>query len=136
MLIARPISRGAVVIAMFSLLSSVSLLRRTVSDREHQNGTELGAFKRRISVVKSQLPSDAIVGYISDLKADPSQRSLLELRMTQYVLAPVIVEDNTTQYYVIGNFHGPVTDQTPELHGLAIIKDFGNGVLLLRGARQ
>jgi hypothetical protein len=127
------LSRGAIVIALFSLLSSASLLRRTVSGCEHQNGIELPAFKRRISVVKSQLPSDAVVGYISDLKPDPSQRSWLELRMTQYSIVPILVEDDTKHAYVIGNFHAPVTDQTPELRGLTIIKDFGNGVLLLRG---
>jgi hypothetical protein len=82
------------------------------------------------------LPSDAIVGYISDLKPDPSQRSLLELRMTQYALVPILVEDDTKHAYVIGNFHSPVTDQTPELRGLTITKDFGNGVLLLRGPQQ
>jgi hypothetical protein len=130
------ISRGAIVIALFSLLSSVALLRRTVSSREHENGIELSAFKARISVVRSQLPSDAVVGYISDLKPDPWQRSLLELRMTQYALVPVLVEDDVNHSYIIGNFHRPVSDQTPELRGLAIIKDFGNGVLLLRGPQQ
>jgi hypothetical protein len=130
------LSRGAIVLALFSLLCSALLLRRTVSGREHQNGIELPAFKRRISVVRSQLPSDAIVGYVSDLKPDPSQKSLLELRMTQYALVPVIVEDNTIHYYVIGNFHRPVSDQTPELRGLAIVKNFGDGVLLLRGPQQ
>jgi hypothetical protein len=132
----RSLSRGAIVIALFSLLSSASLLRRTISGRDHQNGIELPAFWRRISVVRSRLPSDAVVGYVSDLKPDPSQRSLLELRMTQYALVPVLVEDNTAHYYVIGNFHGPVTDQTPELRGLTIVKDFGDGVLLLRGPQQ
>jgi hypothetical protein len=76
------------------------------------------------------------VGYISDLKPDPWQRSLLELRMTQYALVPVLVEDDVNHSYIIGNFHRPVSDQTPELRGLAIIKDFGNGVLLLRGPQQ
>jgi hypothetical protein len=133
MLRSGPISTGAIVIALFSLMSSVSLLRRTISGREHLNGVELPAFKRRISVVRSHLPEDAIVGYVSDLKPDPSLRSQLEYRMTQYALVPVIVEDNTTHPYVIGNFHAPVTDRTPELRGLMIIKDFGDGVLLLRG---
>lgn len=127
------ISRGAVLLAAFCMLSSAMLLWRTLSGREKPQGTELAAFKKRISPLRGSLPPDAAVGYISDLTPDPSLRSVLELRMTQYALVPVMVEDGPNYAYVIGNFHGPLPVRTPEIQQLTILKDFGNGVFLFRG---
>jgi hypothetical protein len=127
------IRRGSVIVAAFCLLSSTMLLRRTVSGKENPQGTELAGFTQRMSGLRGALPSDATVGYVSDLKPDPTLRSVLELRMTQYALVPVVVEDGPHYAYVIGNFHGPLPVQAQELQQLTVIKDFGNGVLLLRG---
>jgi hypothetical protein len=130
------ISRGAAVLAMFCMLSSAALLHRTLSGREKPQGTELASFKKRMSPLRGALPPDATVGYVSDLAPDPTLRSLLEFRMTQYALVPVMVEDGTHYAYVVGNFHGPVPDQTKELQRLTVIKEFGNGVILFKGATR
>jgi hypothetical protein len=127
------ISRGAAVLAVFCMLSSASLLRRTLSGREKPQGSELAAFKQRMSPLRGVLPPDAIVGYVSDLAPDPTLRSVLELRMTQYTLVPVMVEDGPNYAYVIGNFHGPIPARSPEMQQLTILKDFGDGIFLFRG---
>jgi hypothetical protein len=127
------IRRGALVLATFCLLSSATLLWRTLSGRKKTQGVELARFKQRMSPLSGALPPDATVGYVSDLKPDPTLRSQLEYRMTQYALVPVMVEDGSNYAYVVGNFHGPLAVQAQELQQLTIIKDFGNGVLLFRG---
>jgi len=130
------LQRGASVLVMFCLLSSLELLHRTLGGGEKPQGMELQSFRQRMSPVKSLLPANATVGYVSDLKPDPSLRSELEYRMTQYALVPAIVEEGTRHEYVIGNFHGPALSRDFAAEQLTLIKDFGNGVLLLRGGRR
>ncbi|HUV38512.1 MAG TPA: hypothetical protein VMY39_02815 [Planctomycetota bacterium] len=87
-------------------------------------------YRARFDLLKRDLPPDAIVGYLTDQPPSPGT----DLRLTQYVLAPAIVRGTLKAEQVVGNFHDP---QKAVLllrkEGLAVIRDYGHGVFLLKG---
>ena len=87
----------------------------------------------RFQQVSTALPSAGVVGYVTDQTQDREWAMFLG---AQYVLAPrVLVELNkhpqTTR--VVGNFARPLDlTQFANEHGLKLVQDFGDGVVLFR----
>jgi hypothetical protein len=79
---------------------------------------------KRFATLRAELPSRGIVGYVGD--SDDS--ALPDYYLTQYALAPLVVDRGAQHPLVIGNF--PHSQTTPAIAGLALLKDFGNGVFL------
>ncbi len=128
---------AVILLSLVCLLSSVRELRNAIFPRPAGHplppGSVWGDFaeaERRWSPVKGLLPSDAVVGYISDAKGETLGR---EYNLAQNVLAPLIVVFGADQKYVIGSFHGAVPDaNSPAVRSLTLMKDFGNGVLVFK----
>ncbi|MGC2446750.1 MAG: hypothetical protein WA477_03845 [Candidatus Sulfotelmatobacter sp.] len=78
----------------------------------------------RFAALKSSLPAVATIGYIEE-STDPA---IPYYYLTQYALAPVVVEHSINHKLVVGNF--PTLQHPPVPPGLRLLKDFGNGVLL------
>lgn len=87
--------------------------------------------ERRFAPVREMVPPNALVGYVSDLATDPTL-----LLTAQYALAPRLVVKNPTSDWVIGNFARPQDfDAFARAHGLILVKEFPDGVILFRRSR-
>jgi hypothetical protein len=73
------------------------------------------------------LPPRGVVGYYGDSSISPDSTAAYYL--TQYALAPLVVDQSLRHRWVVGNF--PDASLPIALPGeLKLVKDFGNGVLL------
>lgn len=95
----------------------------------------------RVQLLRPMLPRLATVGYITD--GEVTKNNMLRLDdcrrfyMTQYALAPNIVVHGTEQSLVIGNFtSSKAAEEVLPKTRLTIVKDFGDGLLLLNGSKK
>jgi hypothetical protein len=77
--------------------------------------------------VKTRLPANGVVGYIGE----SGNSSTPDYYLTQYALAPLVVDRSTHHAIVIGNF--PLSPPSNLPPNLRLVEDFGSGVLLLSG---
>lgn len=88
---------------------------------------------RRLTAVMQIVPQTAIVGYVSDL-ADKPDAWLAIFNSARYTLAPRLLVDGTDREWVLGNFTKPGDYAgVGREHGIEIVQDFGDGVVLYRG---
>ena len=118
------VSAGSVLLDVFKAYSSNPAAGQTA------------VFQARFEEMRKALPPHGVVGYITDAAPDEATRSL-EYFLTQYALAPVVVVDDPNQALVVSNFHTAraANDLLSEKH-LVLVRDFSNGVLLLRSSPQ
>ncbi len=81
---------------------------------------------RRFVLLKAALPAHGTIGYIGETGAPIDV--LGNYYLTQYALAPLIVENSANHSLVIGNFPKSPPSQPPG--GLKLVHDFGGGVFL------
>jgi hypothetical protein len=92
---------------------------------------QITIYERRFIELKEYLQNHLVVGYISDYD-DNSTEDGLSYTMTQYVLAPIILVRGIKRNFIIGNFHSTKPNiKAYEKENLALIRDFGDGVILL-----
>jgi hypothetical protein len=133
---------AVILLALFSLSSSLMLLRSSMSHRQ-RTPDSISPFETRFKEIRTALPPNGIVGYISDREVsydldwhDPrNSEAWRESRRVQYALAPVLIDLSSDHQMVVGNFR----DQTAvrEKLGnspLVVVREFGDGVLLLNNA--
>ena len=81
---------------------------------------------QRFAELKKLLPRHGVVGYFGE---SGTPEAVGAYYLTQYALAPVVVEHSTNHALVIGNF--PASSATPPIpEDLKLLKDFGDGVFL------
>lgn len=102
---------------------------------------EISTYERRFADLRKMLPSRGVVGYLghpeptADAPGEANAAALLHFRrylLAQYSLAPLLLIESTEPDFVIGNFDPGVT--APALAGLRVVRDFGDGLVLLRRA--
>jgi len=71
------------------------------------------------------LPSRGVIGYIGE----PGTAGLADYYLTQYALAPLVLDRSSKHPIVVGNFPGSLPSAA-SFNGLHLERDFGNGVLL------
>lgn len=79
---------------------------------------------RRFAALREALPQHGVIGYIGQ-----SQDSVGHYYLAQYALAPLVVDFSQNHPLVVGNF--PTTPPPNLPANLKLLRDFGNGVLLL-----
>ena len=100
---------------------------------------QMTVYEARYNEVRKHLPSHGIIGYVSDPKENNEDR--FAWAFTQYSLAPLLVIDRSVNPkgldypIVIGNFHRAIPGDD-RMRGLSFVRDFGNGVYLLRKAAE
>lgn len=100
---------------------------------------QMTLYESRYNEVRKHLPSHGVIGYVSDPKENNEDR--FAWSFTQYSLSPLLVVDRSvnreTHDYtiVIGNFHRAIPDDE-RMRGLSFVRDFGNGVFLLRNVAK
>jgi hypothetical protein len=121
----RTLSSKAVlwIFALSCLLSSARLVvdtprvARDAAENERRSG-------ERFASIRESLPKRGVIGYIGQPQDSPGY-----YYVAQYALAPLVVDYSANHSIVLGNFphSGPATFP----NNLKLIRDFGNGVLLL-----
>ncbi len=90
----------------------------------------------RISVAAAALPPNAsTLGFITDAGDDTAALALFNA--SRYAFAPRMLVNDTRQDLVLGNFtKAPDYGALAQDKHLTLIRDFGNGVAVFRGAAQ
>jgi hypothetical protein len=125
-------------IAVFALVSDGQLLAKSVVDFVRTSRpSAIDQYLARFSGIKAALPARGVVGYL----AEPRGKEMLhggdyyrKFHLAQYALAPLIMVDSPDRDLVIGNFS--IGTRAPELPGMTLVRDYGNGVMLLRQGGQ
>ena len=93
-------------------------------------------FDRRFQALRTMLPAKGVIGYMTDPDTPPGDTNAqAEYHLTQYALAPVIVVNSPEQHFVIGNFHRVVTTGSLRDRGYKLVREFGNGIVLLENEK-
>ncbi len=96
---------------------------------------KIGEQQARFRDLVSALPATGIIGYVSDVPGSQTLSAVLYSGL-QYTLAPRLVTNQRLvppADWVIGDFSKPLdVIEFGKLHGLALVKDFGNGAVLYR----
>ena len=130
---------GRVKLATFLLLAialyttGVPLHRLSQLLAERKGGPDEIAYHRmRCSGLKPYLPLNTTIGYISE--TPPVVRDFYILR---YVLSPVRLVQNSDHHLVVGNFRRPESaGHIARKKDLAVVRNFGNGVVLFTRKRN
>jgi hypothetical protein len=113
---------------------SVKLYNSTNND-PYRVAAQLDRFRGPSSLV----PQTAVVGYISDVPFDEVRGSAAFFG-AQYALAPrLLVELSEEQKpeWILGNFSKPTDYKAlAQVHQLALVKDFGSGLVVFRKRAQ
>lgn len=123
-----------VVAALFSLVQSVRYFQPQLFIGLFQHKTALPSDfiarnERLLGCISSELPSAEVVGFMSDLEGPAHQE---RYRITQYVLAPTLVDDSIDHTYIIGVFSAPYDPAPPDPEQFLPIVNCGTGIFLLQ----
>jgi len=84
----------------------------------------------RFAGLRAVLPPRGTLGYLSD--TDTRE----DYYLAQYFLAPLVIAPDTQRELVVANFTSPsAISGLAAARGLAVVRDFGNGVALLEKTR-
>lgn len=125
---------GLYALLAVALVSSLSFLLDSIA-YYRQNGGELTGstgYIVRFDALRKDLPATGRVGYWSNVERDPGD---LEFHLTQFALAPIVLEKSKTLPYVVGNIAKNPTLEELRAQGLEVVKDYGLGVVLYRRAQ-
>ena len=115
-----------------ALLSNLALLIETARGftPPSRQSFDIVAYIDRFAPLRNDLPKDATIGYLTD--AEPNAVSTdAEFGLAQYALIPVMLARNTGQKLVMANVHRPQPPSFYQSRGLELVRDYGNGVMLL-----
>jgi len=125
--------RGAIsslFLVLCCLLSSVREVLQAPRVRSIPKTNQISSLSdERFAELKKVLPQRGVVGYVGE--GGGTSSAVGSYYLTQYALAPLIVDYSQMHPLVIGNFPHAVPAQLPG--NLQLMHDFGNGVLLLAG---
>lgn len=101
---------------------------------------QVAAWELRMAQVKSDLEGERLVGYLSEvdfgLPNDPIDTNT-EFTLTQYVLAPAILQRGTGADKIICNLgEGGYKPEYAAKLGLNLVGEYGNGIYLLQKAAK
>jgi hypothetical protein len=120
---------ATIVVAQFVFTSFILFSKASEFPRRHDNLDSITSYENRFTELRRILPSRGVVGYATELPSDKilsDAGASAEYYITQYSLAPIILDNTKDHSLVVGNFHGPSITEP----GLALVRDFGNGVML------
>jgi hypothetical protein len=86
-----------------------------------------GKYLQQLSCIQPELDARQVVGFFTAYREDDHDRFF---RLTQYGLAPVIVDDSLDHRLVVGYFPGSNEWQNSE-YSLALVKKCPSGLFLL-----
>lgn len=120
---------GLSVAAALALYGTLGLYEEQADrNRTLQDPYHIAAQLQRFEPVRRELPPNTPLGYISDLKRDAA--TILTI---QFAIAPILLVGDASHEWVLGNFSKPQNYvEFGRAHGLTLVKEFANGVVLYR----
>jgi len=128
-----------VLVLLYAGASTVRWLQLGARWPARASQDDISANERRFAALRPLLPAHGLVGYLGDPEpsgATPREANaaaLLHFRrylLAQYALAPALLVESTEPDLVVGNFDPGTTPTAPA--GLRIVREFGDGLVLLR----
>lgn len=103
---------------------------------------DVSIWSARMAELKADLPAaENVIGYLTEIDLpgvafDPIDNDE-EFVMTQYDLAPFILEHGAGREYVVGNFGDPAISisAVEQQYNLELIKDYSMGIYLFKRAK-
>ncbi len=123
---------AVIALAAIALCSTFWALLDVLGAVSHNQIFGVASFENRFDEFRKTVRPHSVYGYVSDnAPNDPSARP--EFYLTQYTLAPALVKSTAEEPLVIVNFHSGKPDYgLLRANKLALVQDFGNGVMLCR----
>jgi hypothetical protein len=123
------IKAGIAVLVSLCLLSAGRLaLHRQELDYALGRKITLAQYDKRFEGLRRALPDRGVVGYLGE----SGQYELPNYYLTQYALAPLVVDHSPEHALVVGNFPSSTILPGPRWPAdLILLEDFGDGVVLL-----
>jgi hypothetical protein len=117
----------------FSMVPSISDAVSSTQSMAPQSDL-VSRFGRRISRLRQDLPAAGVVGFVSEPPEDRWTNPVYnrEIVLARYFLAPLVVLPYEGQALSIGSFHPAPSSAGLEARGLVVVKDYGDGLLLLK----
>ena len=109
------------------LLSTGSMVFQAFNPRHVASENISSRSDQRFAALKAKLPPTGVVGYLGET----GDSATSDYYLTQYALAPLVVDLSPKHPIVIGNFPSFPPPQIPP--NLRLEEDFGNGVMLFGG---
>lgn len=102
---------GLVLFSLFVAYKNTSFARASW-DPDQPNNNPVDKWEKRVRPIRELLPKDVnLVGYVADWDIPDSGYNLIdqdaEYVLTQYALAPIMVQPGLEQEWIIGNFIHP-----------------------------
>ena len=89
------------------------------------------SYEGRYRELRQALPRQGIIGYVSGTEQFGTEE-FKRFLLTEYALAPLVLIRDSTPDLVVGNFHPDRVPAEPPSPDLRLVRDFGDGVWLLR----
>jgi hypothetical protein len=116
-------------IAVSGLLAlAVLTIYNLLLDSNGLKFSDIARFDRGIAEVRTSLPHAGTIGFYTDEPAGVNARQ--EYYLTQYAVAPVVLENNVDHELVIASVHS--AESRINNPNLVLVRDFKNGIQLLR----
>lgn len=93
---------------------------------------DIAMFDSGVSKVRPSLPKTGVVGFYTDQPGNAGAPQ--EFYLTQYSIAPVLLENNVDHPLVIASIHTPESRVTNP--NLKLVHDFNNGIQLFRNVTK
>jgi hypothetical protein len=127
---------AVIALAAIALCSIFWSLLDVLGAVSHNRIFGVASFENRFDEFRKTVQPHTVYGYLSDnAPNDPSARP--EFFLTQYTLAPALVRSTADERLVVVNFHSDKPDdKLLRANQLALVQNFGNGVVLCRRIRR
>jgi hypothetical protein len=142
---------GIAIVLSAALLSNLQLLKDAAILRNgNLVGVDMRNYEKRWMPLRLYLPAQGVVGYMSGLRPDVLDNEdadydeiQKEYQLAQYILAPVILRPagndaiRDFSFIIINEYGSGFAGSKPRIkiappEGFALVRDFGNGLLLYR----
>lgn len=136
MLMSTRAATGAIVVAALAVFAAFRSY--DVSSQQNPDPYGVTAGATRFAAALEMLPPTGVIGYMSDLPLGENAGTVAYMA-AQYSVAPraILPVEKTQAEWAVGNFARPGNfAERGAQGGYRVVRDFGNGVVVFRRARQ
>jgi hypothetical protein len=127
-------SAALAIALLFGAYANLRIINKEVERLSGPGRTDEIVYEAHLAPLSKLLPRNAVVGYVTGAGQDAPHETKY-FYLTQYCLCPSLVVRGADHAFVIGGYYG--ADRPAGVPaGLSLLRDFGDGLLLYRGAAK
>src|SRR5215469_17170089 len=115
---------GMLLFVLCCMLSTSRMIFQAPDPRHIGSDDISNRSDQRFAALKANLPASGVIGYIGST----GDSAIPDYYLTQYALAPLVVDLSPNHSLVVGNF--PTLPPSGIPQNLRLVQDFGHGVML------